>query len=325
MDILLHNFIADMPDPDFLGFYALAIVTTLYFCWILKHVADCSRFLPRPFVPEQPDPYELAYLRNGEEEVARLAVFNLIRQGLLEIVPDPANNSKQRVQRASLSLEKRDRTGSRKIDGSSASQLCSMERCVFDWFAQPRTGLKVASNELPSLVKPFCTDYQRHLEEERLLTSSGMKSATQFILLLGVLITAGLGGYKVYITMMKGHHNVSYFILMGIIAILMLIPVCKAPHPRLSARGRKHLDQLQIAFGSLKDQITKGTIVDGDMTYLLTIVRPFHASLTLRFIADGNMTYLLTTGLFGTSMLILTPYADYYWLLHPVTTSSSGG
>jgi uncharacterized protein (TIGR04222 family) len=284
MDIILHNFIADMPGPVFLGFYALTIVATLYLCWILKHLADYSRFLPLPSVPEQPDPYELAYLRNGEKEVARLAVFSLIQQGLLKIGP----KSEQRVQQASTGI-------------SSASQLCPMERCVFDWFAQPRRKLEVASNELPSLVKPFCAGYQRHLEEERLLTSSGMKSATHFILLLGVLIVVGLGGYKGYITLMKGYQNVRYFVLMSITAILMLIPVCKVPHPRLSARGRKYLDQLQIAFGPLKDQITtKGTKV------------------------DGNRAYLLTIGLFGTSILLLTPYADYYWILHPVTTSSSG-
>ncbi len=285
MDIILHNFIADMPGPYFLGFYALAIVATLILCWILKHVADYSRFLPRPFVPEQPDPYEIAYLRNGEKEVARLAVFSLIQQGLLKIGP----KSEQRVQQASTGI-------------SSASQLCPMERCVFDWFAQPRRKLEVTSNELPSLVKPFCADYQRHLEKEQLLRSPGMMSIITYwlILLLGILTIVGLGGYKLYVALIKGYHNIAFLIVMGIIAVCILIPVCKAP--RLTVRGRKYLNQLQTAFESLKNQVRSETGTD-------------------------DMAYLLVIGLFGTAMLAQTPYAaDYYLVLQPpATTSSSGG
>ena len=288
MDIILHNFIADMPGPYFLGFYALTIIATLILCWILKHVADYSRFLPTPSIPKQPDPYEIAYLRNGEEEVARVAVFNLIRQRLLEIVPDPANNPIQRVQQTSIGI-------------SSANQLSPMEHHVFNWFARPRRKSEVTSNELPSLVKPFCTDYQRRLEKEQLLRSPGMMSIIThwLILLLGILTIVGLGGYKLYVALIKGYHNIAFLIVMGIIAVCILIPVCKAP--RLTVRGRKYLNQLQTAFESLKNQVRSETGTD-------------------------DMAYLLVIGLFGTSILLLTPYADYYLVLQPpATTSSSGG
>jgi uncharacterized protein (TIGR04222 family) len=287
MDIILHNFIADMPGPYFLGFYALTIIATLILCWILNYVADYSRFLPTPPIPKQPDPYEIAYLCDGEQGVVEVVVFNLIKRGFLEI-----DNSKQKIQQTTIGI-------------SSASQLSLMEHCVFDWFAQPRTGQEVASIELPSILirKRSCAGYQRHLEKKRLLTRFGMMSIIThwLILLLGVLIVVGLGGYKLCVAVIKGHSNVIFLILMGIIAVLMLVTICKDPPlPRLSARGRNYLGQLQIAFGSLKNQIRSETKAGNDDT-----------------------AYLLAIGLFGTVVLIQTPYADYDRILHPVITSSS--
>jgi uncharacterized protein (TIGR04222 family) len=84
MDIL-HNPLAEMYGPDFLRLYGVVIAITLGVCWLMVSVADKTKSLSLPLIPANPNPYEIAYLQGGENQVAQLTVFNLIERGLLQV------------------------------------------------------------------------------------------------------------------------------------------------------------------------------------------------------------------------------------------------
>lgn len=76
--MLTHNALADMYGPSFLLLYAIVIVLTLAYCgWSVSRL-DATTEERLPLVPARPDPLEIAYLRGGENEVTRVAVFDLI-------------------------------------------------------------------------------------------------------------------------------------------------------------------------------------------------------------------------------------------------------
>jgi len=85
MDILLDNPLASMDGTFFLIFYVGFIVVTLVLFGLIKNRIDKSDTLTLPPIPPNIDPYEIAYLRGGTNEVARSVVFALMQKGLIEI------------------------------------------------------------------------------------------------------------------------------------------------------------------------------------------------------------------------------------------------
>ena len=69
MNWLLHNVVADLYGPYFLLFYATVIVALIVACCRSVRSVDQTRDLDPPEVPAKLDPYEIAYLRGGENEV----------------------------------------------------------------------------------------------------------------------------------------------------------------------------------------------------------------------------------------------------------------
>src|SRR5258708_14714840 len=71
----------DLTGPKFLEFYlALAVIVLVAFRWGLRRAESGEP-------PELPlhDPYQIAYLRGGAAETARIAVMSLIDRRLLEV------------------------------------------------------------------------------------------------------------------------------------------------------------------------------------------------------------------------------------------------
>ena len=277
MDWLMHNWVADMYGPHFLALYAMVILATFAACRLALWSSDWTARAPEARVPTNPDPYEIAYLRGGVNELIRSIIFKLIQQNFLRV----------------------DQTGKEPLIARTSTvpprhRLSPVEERAYDWFVTPRAAAGIfSSGGLSGVIEPFCTTYEEKLRRDNLLMPADVRQAAIGIWLAGTLLIAGLGGYKLLVALSKGRTNVGFLIIMCIVALLILIRVCRAP--RISRRGRLYLERLQLAFSGLKAQPLN----------LMT------NAATASSAAAVDTTPLLLVGLFGVGALSGTAY-DYY-------------
>src|SRR5687767_8316518 len=88
MDFLLDNPLATMEGPPFLVLYLSVIILSAFALSVARANSDRSDDLNIPAIPPDPDPYEIAFLRCGANEVARAIILSLIQKGIVEIVSE---------------------------------------------------------------------------------------------------------------------------------------------------------------------------------------------------------------------------------------------
>jgi len=288
MDYLILGFIGDMYGPHFLVLYACVIAVTLVFCRWAVRTYDRTGDLPPLPVPEDPDPYEIAYLRGGENELARLVIFDLIQRGYLQVVEEPRAWWQGKAQ---PELEQ-------VANHPELRHLTPTQRDVFDAFSSPRKAAEIFRGlGLPDRIKRHCREFDERFAGEQLLSPAAAQEAAWGIGAFGTLMIGGLGGYKLLAALAKGRTNVGFLILMGIVGLVILLFICKLP--RLSRRGQDYLCELHRAFENLKEQPT-----------ITSLSAPAY-----------DPTLLLLVGLFGVGMLTETPYDYFEEMFH----KSAGG
>lgn len=290
MDWLMHNAVADMRGPVFLLFYGGVIAATLAACYLVARRLDWTARMPPPAVPPAPDPYEIAYLRGGENEVARSVIFALVQRDALRVV----GQSKELIEQVPGRPDRR--------------ALDTIERRVFDWFAEARTVKEIfRPGSLPAHLTSFCAPYEQKLQREKLLTPPELRQRVRQLLILGGLLIVGLGGYKLLVALSRGRSNVAFLAVMGVVGVVLLVKVCRAP--RLSRRGRAYLEKLQLAFERLR--------------YHPAAAAPASAAHAAGATAHAfDPSLLLMVGVFGVGALAGTQY-DYYQ--HTFQRAAAGG
>ena len=224
------NPVTELPGPAFLFFYGCVISIVLVWARQMIRNSDLTRDDPPPNVPWNPDPYEIAYLQGGENEVARLAIFDLLESGHLERGAD------QTVQQSSAL--------------PSSARLSAIQRDVLALFAQPMK----ASDVFKHLSGPFaerCEQYKERLQDERLLCLPETKLAARRTWRIAAAIVLSLAAYRLVLAHSHGQSNVGFLIGMGVIATIALAVMCNPA--RISARGQAYLNQLKAAYG--RDQV----------------------------------------------------------------------
>ena len=281
----MHNPIADMYGPYFLLLYICVIAATLVGCsWRLLSIDPTAALTPPP-LGANPDPYEIAYLRDGENEVARVAIFDLIQRGYLKVVENKKwwGGTEQLLARAP--------------DHPDPRHLSTMEQKVFGLFSSSRTSADIfQSGSLSPDLKRLCGDYERKLQEQQMLCPPEVSAAAWRVGLVGALIILGLGGFKLIAALATGRHNVMFLILMGLISLFALEYVCRPP--RLSRLGQDYLKRLQGVFERLKPTAATPGVPD--------------------------TTLLLLVSLFGVGVLTETSY-DYFSKMFSRGGTGSGG
>jgi uncharacterized protein (TIGR04222 family) len=234
MDWLIDNPIAKMYGPHFLIFYSIVVAITLYISWRRVRNADWTATTSLPPIPSTFDPYELAYLRGGENEVTRATIFALLQKEFL-IIKDI--NKEQYIEQTSPNPDRH--------------QLSTIERRVYDWFTTRRTTKDIFGTDgLASHLKPFCNGYEQRLQSERLLTPNEVKRISKRTFAIGALVIIGLGSYKFTAAIINGFYNVFLLMIIGGAGLFILIQICN--QPRMSNRGVQYLKRLQLAFENLK-------------------------------------------------------------------------
>jgi uncharacterized protein (TIGR04222 family) len=88
MDFLFDNPLANLYGPYFLVLYICFIICTIIGYRVLRARLDETAHYAIPPIPVNPDPFEIAYLRGGANELARAVVFSLNQKSLLRFAND---------------------------------------------------------------------------------------------------------------------------------------------------------------------------------------------------------------------------------------------
>ncbi len=291
MNWLLHNVIADLYGPYFLLFYAATISALVVACFRSIRSIDRTTDLDVPPIRGKVNPYEIAYLRGGENEVTRVAIASLIQRDLLRII--------EKDQRFSRTKE---------IDRGrqpAHGELSPIERLVFEWPGFPAAPSQIFQpSGIPAELKKTCTRYQDDLGEKNLLAPRNLRLLGAVLWVLGSAMIIGLGGYKLAVALAKGHHNVAFLVLLGGFGVVALAIACFSL-PRTSHLGTAYLEQLKLAYAGLKNQVHP----IGGAPSALTMAGDPGARGRLRDPAAYS-DCLLMVGIFGMASLAGTPLSD---------------
>lgn len=297
---LLDNPVTRLYGPNFLLVYAALIGVALYFAWRARRDAlrgeNGLGFAPPPPVPTDPDPMEIAWLRGGRNEAARLAMFNLHRKGYLEVD------------------EKTGRLAPK--PGWPDKPEASLDKCehlVLKWFgeaARPGETLanRTAAEELDEELEPMRSRLERAglaIGEEDYRRIVGARTGAIFMI-------AGIGAMKLAAALLNGYRNV-WFLIPMLIAGTIAAAVVARP-TRLTERGRRYLRSLQVAFRGLKSQ-ARGEFAEG---------RPASSGASSGFGLAPSLATGLAFAVFGPTILANTGYEAFGKTIQPVGAGTGG-
>lgn len=288
MDWLFDNPIGNMRGPQFLAVFAVVAAGCILWAYRRTRAADGTAQRDVPELPVEFDPFEIAYLRGGAHELARLMIFDLLTRGYLD------------------SFEERGWLGTktRKIRAAPAhlamEYLEAGERAVFQWMR----GGKDASAIFPALSKHleahgYAAQYRTDLENRELLTSAARRTAIWQAMLPALFVVIVLAGYKLLAALAHGRHNIFFLIALTVIASVALIFTSQPK--RLTALGRKYFARIQEALSMLKGRTA--ALVAG----------------------KSNDHLVLAVSAFGISALEGTAYGYYPEMFKKAAQQNSGG
>jgi uncharacterized protein (TIGR04222 family) len=234
MDWLTHNAIAEIPGPQLLGGYCLVAAVVIAAAYGIVRWFDRSSSREPPQVPSTLDPYELAYLRGGKNEVIRTALYALHQLGLIEVVPVKWTKALRPVTGGGVHL---------------ARKLTALEEQVLGSIASPvEASYLFQSTRLGSDIERLCEPFRNKLESEELLRS---KNVRQSALLIPFLASAVL----VALSLLAANDGLPFgflVVLTAISLILVWIVVAPVARARISNRGRAYLNRLRLAYAGMQ-------------------------------------------------------------------------
>jgi uncharacterized protein (TIGR04222 family) len=213
----------DWRGPEFLFFYLIySTVVIVILAWLLKQ-AETFR-APKL---DLGDPYLIAHLRGGKNEVLRVAVISLIDRGLL--IASGEN----------LSLGK---------NASPDMVRTPLDQSILQTFTYSAAASTVFQDAKLGL---HADRYGETLKALRLLPDAELTAARWLRFLVGVLLLVGVGGVKVLIALSRGRTNISFLMILMAIAIVVARYVS---FPRLTAIGEDVLKDIQNLYGGLRNR-----------------------------------------------------------------------
>src|SRR5262245_19192047 len=259
-----------LPGPQFLVFYILFACATLLALYLARRSNESGR-LPNLAVK---DPYLFACLSGGPTEVIRVATLGLVDRGLLKIS---------------------DRTVKVAPGVNAASGWSGIEKEVLTYFAN---GARIDAALKDSRLLNFVSaTYELPLQRNRLVADSPRRHQRRLALAAAILALWGVGGIKLWVAWMAGRSNVTFLIILMIVAAIVAVNIA---NPYRTSLGNAYLASLRSLFSNLRSRAS--TIQPG----------------------GGSRDLLWLAALFGASVLPASafPFINDVW---PRRSSSDGG
>jgi uncharacterized protein (TIGR04222 family) len=295
MDFLFDNPLANMFGPYFLVLYSFFIVSTTIVYRVLRNRLDRTTHFPLPPIPQNPDPFEIAFLRGGANELARAVIFSLNQKNLVKFINDEKSSQ---IQPTNIEFDRR--------------SLMPIQQTALEWFGTTREAKEIFQKDgLAQTLKPYHETFQARLEMQHFIPDEEFKKRNTRLALKAFLVFGGLGLYKFIAAFYNGYTNIAGIVIITFIGLIALGIAAKMP--RLTKRGEMYLKRLQIAFDRIKPSnhypISEQTQVPSGT---FAAVDPF----------------LLSVGVFGGAALAGTVYSDYnqaFQRAQSQSANSSGG
>ena len=221
----MDNPIANMYGPHFLVFYAVVIAATLLAVRLWVRLQDPTTGGLTLRVATEPVPYEIAYLRGGENRLTEAVIVNLCERGYLNNI-------------VGMVIEQA-------ADHPDPRHLSTIEKEVFDFFEEDRE-----RDDVAKLLSVDSSEYEERLQDEQLLAPPELRATADSAAKFAAFVIIGLGLYKLVIALSSGRSNVLFLIVLGVIGIVALF---KIHQPRITARGRALLKELEQTYLDSKE------------------------------------------------------------------------
>jgi uncharacterized protein (TIGR04222 family) len=207
---------------DFLILYFCLSVIVILAARHYRHRAESG---PAPKM-ELSDPYLIAYLRGGENEVLRLGVITLIDRGQLTVDGATIRQKEQKIRRDAVN---------------------PLEYKVHKKFSIPAQAASIFKDKT---LKRACAPYREKLERAGLIpdASTATDRISRFLVAAGILAAVGLSKIVIGITRDR---PVVFLILLMIAAVVV---TAITSFPRLTRRGQLALADIQTLYGYLRDR-----------------------------------------------------------------------
>lgn len=285
MNFLIDNPLTNLSGPMFLLLYGAIIFFSAIIFYLFRSNLDWTAKQPAPLIPQTLDPYEIAYLRGGENEFARALIFTLTQKGFLQIFRDG--------KKSHIALAKTQ---------PNWTTLSQLERSILGWFQNTRRTSEVfESDGLTEILKPFSMTYEQKINQNHFLTPKDVKTQTQIFSYLILAAIAFLGLYKLLASIVHGSYNILFLIAFMVVSCFVFWFLGKTK--RLSLRGKKYLESLQSAFEKLRDNPNIARQYYSSSMPILNTVDPM----------------LLAMGIYGTSVLVGNGYTDFEMAFNKVS------
>lgn len=293
MDILFDNPLVRMPGTLFLLLYGTTILLTAVTIMIYKSNIDWTSKLPLPLIPQNPNPFEIAYLRGGENEFARSVVFSLLQKGFLQLSTEGKKSFIVLAQ-----------------NQPNWTTLSAMERSVLPWFQVTRESKEVfGSNGVTDILKPYSAAYEQKITQSNFIMPNDVAVKTKVLALFAGAALVLSGVYKIITSLLSGYSNIGFTVVLVIVSLIVFGLLGKTS--RLSNLGKRYVERIQQAFENLKSQV-QSTV---------------NASLNPASTFGAIDPFLLAVGVFGVASLSGTMYHEYEQAFHRANISggSSSG
>jgi uncharacterized protein (TIGR04222 family) len=250
----------DLSGPPFLAFY---VVVAIFVAVAAKLFIDAGEGGVPPSLPLG-DPYQIAWLRGGTPEAARIAVLALTDRGLLAVNGDNLVNS-----------------------GSGQSFVREpIERAILSRCAQSGTAATAVLDDLG--VERACVSYQARLEQMQLVPNTAMRARRYRWFAFAAALLLGIAAIKIDIAIGRGRYNVGFLIILTVIAVFALWPFVRRRRTNLGNRMVKDLRRLFRALRQRAASIRPGAMTSD--TVLLAAVFGLSALPAIGF-ADLHRVY----------------------------------
>lgn len=216
----------DLRGPEFLVFFGSLTAAILIAVWLTQRYFESGSEGDDAAwgAGVAKDPYQVACLRGGRDEVIRVAVVSLVERGLLK-----AEGSKLHTV----------------ADDAADLTRRPLDKAILTKFAAADKGQSIYSDRVAIIEADAVADL---LKEKGLLPSAGVMSMRALTAIAGIALLWTVAGIKVSVALARGHHNIIFLLLGSIVAGVLLVAISSR---RRTVLGNKTLDYVQQLFAGL--------------------------------------------------------------------------